>query len=117
MPFGIRKGLTSLIAGAVYWPLARAAKLGDRLGWDTDAFPLSAYKDSSFYTMRTDSLGGIGTRLEHRLSRAEIEKMMHKAGLEQVRFLNSCLTGPRSADAVDVTPAWPVDESHRPRAD
>ena len=86
MPFGIRKGLTSLIAGAVYWPLARVAKLGDRLGVDTDAFPLSAYKDSSFYTMRTDSLDRFGTRLEHRFSRAEIDKMMHEAGLEQVRF-------------------------------
>ena len=89
MPFGIRKGLTSLIAGAVYWPLARTAKLGDRLGMETDAFPLSAYKDSSFYTMRTDSLDRFGTRLEHRFSRAEIEKMMIEAGLEQVRFSES----------------------------
>jgi hypothetical protein len=43
-------------------------------------------KDSSFYTMRTDSLDRFGTRLEHRFSRAEIEKMMHDAGLGQVRF-------------------------------
>jgi hypothetical protein len=61
MPFRIRKGLTSLTAEAVYWPLARAAKLGDRLGLDTDAFPLSAYKDSSFYTMRMDSLNRFGS--------------------------------------------------------
>ena len=68
------------------WPLARTAKLGDRLGVDTDVCPLSAYMDSSFYTMRTDSLDRFGSRLEHRFSRAEIEKMMIAAGLEQVRF-------------------------------
>ena len=62
------------------------AKLGDRLGLDTDAFPLSAYKDSSFYTMRTDALDRFGTRLEHRFSRTEIETLMSDAGLEQVRF-------------------------------
>jgi SAM-dependent methyltransferase len=86
LPFGARKTLTTLIAGAVYWPLARTAKLGYRFGLDTDAFPLSAYKNSSFYTMRTDALDRFGTRLEHRFSRAEIETLMGDAGLEQVRF-------------------------------
>lgn len=89
MPFPVRKGITTMLAGAVYWPLARTAKLGSRLGLDTDAFPLSAYKDSSFYTMRTDSLDRFGTRLEHRFSRTEIAQMMDEAGLEQVRFSES----------------------------
>lgn len=86
LPFGLRKTLTTALAGTVYWPLARAAKVGDRLGFNTDAFPLSAYKDSSFYTMRTDSLDRFGTRLEHRFSRVEIEALMQDAGLGEIRF-------------------------------
>lgn len=86
LPFTLRKPVTVAIAAGVYWPLARAAKLADRLGFDTDAFPLSAYRDSSFYTMRTDSLDRFGTRLEHRFSRAEIEDLMRASGLEDIRF-------------------------------
>lgn len=36
--------------------------------------------------MRTDSLDRFGTRLEHRFTRAEIEKMMLESGLENIRF-------------------------------
>jgi SAM-dependent methyltransferase len=86
LPFGLRKTVTTGIAVGVYWPLARAARLGAQLGFDTDGFPLSAYKDSSFYTMRTDSLDRFGTRLEHRFSRAQIEGLMKAAGLEDIRF-------------------------------
>ena len=86
LPFGIRKGTTTAIAATIYWPLARVARLADRLGIETDPFPLSAYKDSSFYTMCTDSLDRFGTRLEHRFSRAQIASMMEEAGLDQVRF-------------------------------
>lgn len=86
LPFGLRKALTTGIAAGVYWPLARMARVADRLGLRTDAFPLSAYKDSSFYTMRTDSLDRFGTRLEHRFSRPEIEQLMTEAGLIDIRF-------------------------------
>lgn len=89
LPFGARKRVTDVIAGAVYWPLARTARVGARLGLPVEAFPLSAYRDSSFYTMRTDSLDRFGTRLEHRFTRAEIEKMMRGAGLDDIRFQDS----------------------------
>ena len=77
---------TTAIAGVVYWPLARLARIAEGFGIATGAFPLSAYKDSSFYTMRTDSLDRFGTRLEHRFTRAQIASMMEAAGLEQIRF-------------------------------
>lgn len=86
LPFSLRKPLTTVMAAAIYWPLARLSWMIDRLGVDTDALPLSAYKHSSFYTMRTDSLDRFGTRLEHRFSRAEIERMMVDAGLGDIRF-------------------------------
>lgn len=86
LPFGLRRITTTAIAGGVYWPLARLARIAGRAGIASDAFPLSAYKDSSFYTMRTDSLDRFGTRLEHRFSRSQIASMMEAAGLEQIHF-------------------------------
>jgi hypothetical protein len=48
--------------------------------------PLSAYRNASFYTMRTDALDRFGTRLEQRFSRPQIEHMMAAAGLTNIRF-------------------------------
>jgi SAM-dependent methyltransferase len=86
MPFALRKNLTSVIAALVYWPLARAAKLAERMGWDVVDYPLSIYRDRNFYVMRTDALDRFGTRLEHRFTRSEIGQMMTAAGLERIRF-------------------------------
>ncbi len=78
--------MTTAIAATVYWPLARAARVSERLGARVDSFPLSSYRETSFYTMRTDALDRFGTRLEQRFSRAEIEEMMVATGLEQIVF-------------------------------
>lgn len=84
LPHSARYVVSQAIAGAVYWPLARAAKAGTRAGLDTGAWPLSMYQDRSFYTMRTDALDRFGTRLEQRFTAAEIAAMMEAAGLERV---------------------------------
>lgn len=86
LPFEIRKAVTVTIATLVYWPLARAALVVERSGRNVRNMPLSAYRNKSFYTMRTDALDRFGTRLEQRFSRAEIERMMKDAGLESIRF-------------------------------
>jgi ubiquinone/menaquinone biosynthesis C-methylase UbiE len=86
LPFFLRKTITSLIAGTVYWPLARTALLAERAGADVANFPLSAYRRTSFYSMRTDALDRFGTRLEHRFSRDEIRQMMEAAGLTDIQF-------------------------------
>ncbi|HYJ82990.1 MAG TPA: class I SAM-dependent methyltransferase [Allosphingosinicella sp.] len=86
LPFRLRKGVTDVIAVTVYWPLVRFAGLAERLGADVSNFPLSAYRGTSFYTMRTDSLDRFGTRLEQRFTRAQIEAMMVESGLTEVRF-------------------------------
>lgn len=82
----LRTFVSDLIAASVYWPLARTARLLHALGWRSDSFPLAAYRDRSFYVMRTDALDRFGTRLEQRFTRAEIERMMHAAGLRDVIF-------------------------------
>jgi ubiquinone/menaquinone biosynthesis C-methylase UbiE len=80
---------TDLIAASVYWPLARLSFVVEKLGANSKNFPLYAYRDKSFYTMRTDSRDRFGTPLEQRFSRAEISVMMERAGLENIRFSNA----------------------------
>jgi SAM-dependent methyltransferase len=86
LPFSARKGVAAVIAAAVYYPLARGAKLAETQGIDVSNVPLAYYRNTSFYTMRTDALDRFGTRLEHRFTRDEIEAMMRSCGLEDIRF-------------------------------
>jgi ubiquinone/menaquinone biosynthesis C-methylase UbiE len=81
--------MTDALAAVVYWPLARFAKLVQKLGADPAALPLSFYRDTSFYSMRTDSRDRFGTPLEQRFTRAEIAAMMQSAGLRDIRFSES----------------------------
>ncbi len=86
LPTGVKHMVAEVIAVTVYFPLARIALALGKLGLNVSAFPLSIYKDKSFYTMRTDSLDRFGTRLEQRFTRAQIKEMMESAGLEDVQF-------------------------------
>ena len=55
LPSRLKPLITDMIALLVYFPLARLALLGERLGLKMNAMPLYFYRDKSFYTMRTDS--------------------------------------------------------------
>jgi ubiquinone/menaquinone biosynthesis C-methylase UbiE len=89
MPHGLRYLISQLIAFTVYWPLARFARLAERLGLRVDNFPLAYYRAKPFYTMRTDALDRFGTQLEQRFSQAEIRVMMESCGLRDIRFRDS----------------------------
>jgi ubiquinone/menaquinone biosynthesis C-methylase UbiE len=89
LPFGARKMLSDAIAAIVYWPTARSARWLERVGWNVTNVPLSAYRGSSFYVMRTDALDRFGTRLEKRFSRAEIAAIMRRCGLDDIVFSES----------------------------
>ena len=86
LSFGPRRAVSTVIAASVYWPLARVAWMGEKLGANVSALPLGAYRYRSFYSMRTDALDRFGTRLEQRFTRSEIEQMMQHAGLTDIRF-------------------------------
>lgn len=86
LPFPLRKLATSAIAATVYWPLARTALVMEKLGLKVDGIPLAPYRSNSFYTMRTDALDRLGTRLEQRFTRDQIRSMMERAGLGDIRF-------------------------------
>ena len=86
LPFSVKVKITNCIALFVYWPAARISKFLQKYGLNVENIPLSAYKDCSFFTMRTDALDRFGTKLEQRFSKAEIQKMMESAGLENIKF-------------------------------
>jgi ubiquinone/menaquinone biosynthesis C-methylase UbiE len=85
LPYPLKLGITQLIAAAVYWPLARIAAVVEACGATVESVPLSAYRHRSFYAMRTDALDRFGTSLERRFTKAEVQAMMARAGLERIR--------------------------------
>ena len=86
LPIRARKLLSDLIGLFVYFPLARLALLLERAGVDVASFPLSYYRHSGLVMMQVSALDRFGTRLEQRFSRAEIEAMMLRSGLRDIRF-------------------------------
>jgi ubiquinone/menaquinone biosynthesis C-methylase UbiE len=101
LPSRLRFLTTDLVAAGVYWPLARTARVLERIGARVDAFPLSYYRSRSFYVMRNDALDRLGTRLERRFTRPEMAAMMERSGLERIEFNDHapfwCAVGYRAA--------------------
>ena len=76
------------IAALVYWPLARLSALLASVGARAlaDALPLSFYRGRPFSLMANDSLDRFGTRIELRFTRADMERLLRGAGLDEVVF-------------------------------
>jgi ubiquinone/menaquinone biosynthesis C-methylase UbiE len=85
-PYFLQIAVSQLIATLVYWPFARLARMLDAAGVLPASWPLSYYRDMSFYVMRTDAFDRFCTRLEQRFTRAQIETMLRAAGFEDIRF-------------------------------
>jgi SAM-dependent methyltransferase len=86
LPYSLRYGLSQVLAAVIYLPLSRLALAAEKLGASVANFPLAQYRNNSFYVMRNDALDRFGTRLEKRFSKAEVEAMMHRCGLENMTF-------------------------------
>jgi ubiquinone/menaquinone biosynthesis C-methylase UbiE len=86
LPYSLRYGISQIFAALVYFPLARTALLLEKLGLDVKHFPLSQYRNNSFYVMRNDALDRFGTGLEKRFTKDEIRAMMERSGLEGIVF-------------------------------
>jgi SAM-dependent methyltransferase len=86
LPHGARFAVSQALAATVYWPIARTGRVLDRAGLMPDAWPLSYYRDRSFYTMRTDALDRFGTRLEKRFTKDQTRSMLERAGFRDVTF-------------------------------
>jgi ubiquinone/menaquinone biosynthesis C-methylase UbiE len=86
LPYRMKYLVTQIIALLIYFPLSRTAKILEKFGARVHSFPLSAYRDRSFYSMRTDALDRFGTKLEKRFTKEQIQGMMEHAGLENIEF-------------------------------
>ncbi len=86
LPHSLRYGFSQALAAAVYFPLARTARILERRGKNVDNFPLAQYRHRSFYVMRNDALDRFGTRLERRFTKIEMRQMMEEVGLENITF-------------------------------
>ena len=86
LPAALKHLITDTLATLVYYPLARFCLLVEKMGFSVASIPLSYYRNSTFYTMRTDSRDRFGTPLEQRFNRKEIIAMMEAEGLGEVRF-------------------------------
>lgn len=89
LPHSIRYYVSQLLAIFIYFPISHFSFLLEKLGFNVEKIPLSAYRNSSFYTMRTDALDRFGTKLEQRFTKIEIENMMRAAGLKEIKFSSS----------------------------
>src|SRR5262249_38233688 len=85
-PFPLKSAGAGVLGACVYWPWARGAQVYERLGGNVANWPLGAYRWRSYYAMRTDALDRFGTRLERRMTRAQIMGLMETAGLCDIRF-------------------------------
>ncbi len=85
-PHRVKSFCCDIIAFFIYWPLARISWILGKMNLDIGSFPLSYYRNRSFYVMRTDALDRFGTRLEKRFTKQQIQNMMEDAGLENIQF-------------------------------
>jgi len=88
LPKFLKFFITFFIALIIYFPLSRISLVFERLGFNVENFPLNAYRNLSFYTMKTDALDRLGTTLEQRFTKNEIYQMMTEAGLVNINFSN-----------------------------
>ena len=88
LPSSLKSFITNTIAITIYFPLARLAFLGEKIGLNVNNWLLASYRKTSFFTMRTDSRDRFGTPLEQRFTRSEISSMMQEAGLDEINFSN-----------------------------
>lgn len=85
-PRSVRMVVSQIIAASVYWPLARTASFVERAGLATASIPLRAYRNRSFYVMRTDAYDRFCTSLVQRFTQKQIERLLEESGFEGVRF-------------------------------
>ncbi len=80
---------SDFLAIIIYYPFAKISYILDKMNFNVKNFPLSYYRNLSFYTMRTDSRDRFGTNLEKRYTKKQIKNMLKKAGLYKIKFSKS----------------------------
>jgi len=78
--FRTKSIICDLIAGIIYFPLAKFSLILSKLQFNIKNIPLNYYKDMPFYVMRNDSLDRFGTTYEKRYSKRDIIKLFKSNG-------------------------------------
>ena len=87
LPSSLKNLVTDFLALIIYFPLAKTSLFLEKYNQEIiKNFPLSYYRNSSFYTMRTDARDRFGTPLEKRFTKDQIKKMMIEANLIDIKF-------------------------------
>lgn len=87
MPRGLKFFVCEVIAIFVYLPFVLLAKLLRIFGGSLwKKIPLAYYSDKPWKVIRNDSLDRFGTPLEKRFSKKEIEQMLERSGMHDIRF-------------------------------
>ena len=86
MPFRVKLIITFSVATIIYLPLAKLSYFLEKIGFNVENIPLSSYRNTSLYTMKTDALDRLGTKLEHRFTKKEILEMMLDCDLVNIKF-------------------------------
>jgi ubiquinone/menaquinone biosynthesis C-methylase UbiE len=86
LPFFLKYPISQFIAFFIYFPTSLILKILKKNKIKIKNFPLSYYHDKNFYIMRTDALDRFGTKLEKRYSKKEIQTMMTRSQLNNIKF-------------------------------
>lgn len=86
LPPWLKNKVTDVVAFMIYLPLAIFSQKLESVGFNVAEIPLSYYRNHSFYTMRTDARDRFGTPLEQRFTKTQVNAMMERAGLMNIRF-------------------------------
>ncbi|MFL5728557.1 MAG: class I SAM-dependent methyltransferase [Cytophagaceae bacterium] len=89
LPARLKSLVCDCLALMLYMPFVLFSRLIKKIspaGSLYKKIPLSYYSDKSMKIIRNDSLDRFGTPLEQRFSKIQIEEMMKKAGLSNIRF-------------------------------
>jgi len=86
LPFFLKYPISQFIAFFIYFPLSVILRILKKNNLEITNFPLSYYYDKSFYIMRTDALDRFGTKIEKRFSKKEIEILMKRSQLKNIKF-------------------------------
>ncbi len=86
LPKSLKYIVADILAALVYLPLAKISRLAEKFGFNVSNIPLSTYRKYSFKTMRTDSLDRFGTRIEHRMSKQQLEYELSRNGFTNITF-------------------------------
>lgn len=86
LPFIFKVPICSIIAIAIYLPLARLSLILSLIKIPVGEIPLSQYKNKKFYFMLNDALDRFGTPIENRFSKNEIKSMCEDSGLVDIKF-------------------------------